>query len=624
MFLASRLASPTPTAARGGDMRRSLAVVLGSLCAGAAFSGCEVAWLAMQPQLPVEALRAPSFQPPRELRAMFGVALATYLPLAALLAPAGILVARRLRPRTPGRAFAVGCAASGVALAGLAALVWVNLLLDRPPLQARSLATAAGVAGALGLAVAAGSWLVGRVSRGAVLPALLVGALLPALLFGVAAAAYRASERPLRVARGQAAPGAPNVVFVTIDTLRADHVGIYGGAARTPNFDRVAAEGVRFARSISQVPNTTPSHVSMFTSLYPFAHGAKNGVPIRAGFETLPDQFRRLGYHTAAFVSAYTTVSQVTGLADAFDVYVDSLSPHLAFLGEDEVEPLVFHRLLSKSTGNQLDGSVVNQRVFRWLDEEPGQPFFLWVHYFDAHGPYEPRTPYTDLYLKPGDDEVARDVALYNAQITHADDHLGKLLARLGAAGVLENSILVLTSDHGQSFKEPHPRPEYGHGDSLYDPALWVPLAIHAPGRLPSGAVVEQQVESIDLAPTLLELVGAPVPQNFVGRSLVALARGTGRFDPELAFSQTANHRKPHFFSVRSPDWKLHVSPDGAIEELFDLAADPGETRNLVSELPHKAQEYRELLQSRMNLSETDHDLDHETLERLRAMGYVE
>jgi arylsulfatase A-like enzyme len=183
----------------------------------------------------------------------------------------------------------------------------------------------------------------------------------------------------------------------------------------------------------------------------------------------------------------------------------------------------------------------------------------------------------------------------------------------------------VVTSDHGQCFKEPTPRPEYGHGDSLYDPALWVPLVIRAPARLPAGAVVGAQVESIDIAPTLLELVGAPVPATFVGRSLLALARGGGQPEPQLAFSQTANHRRPHFFSVRSPEWKLHVSPDSGIEELFDLAGDPGETHNRVSERPEVAERYRGLLQSRMRLgSDQQHELDHETIERLRAMGYVE
>jgi arylsulfatase A-like enzyme len=606
-------------------MRRSVCVLLGSLCGGAAFAAFEVAWLMAQPHLPVEALKLPSFQPPRQLGSLLLVALLTYVAIGAALAPLGVLLARLLRPATPVRAFAVGVFTAGGTLAALGGLVWLNLLLDLPPLEPAALAATGGVIGGIVGLVGVGAWAVGRVARSVWVGVALVAGLFPLACTGAALAAHRAIEFPPRVARGEPQPGAPNVVFVTIDTLRADHVGIYGGVARTPNLDRMAREGVRFARSISQVPHTTPSHVSMFTSLYPFAHGARNGVPIRSGFENLPDQFRRLGYHTAAFIAGYTTVSQVTGLGDAFDLYVDSLSPWIPFLGEDEVEPLFLYRLIARTTGNVIYGDVVNRRVFRWLDSKPPRPFFLWVHYFDPHGPYEPRTPYTDLYARPDDDKVRRDIAYYNAQITFADEQLGKLIDRLRGDGVLDDAIVLLTSDHGQSFREPHPRTEYGHGESLYDSALWVPLVLWSPGRLPAGRVVEEQVESIDLAPTLLELVAAPAPASFDGRSLAPLALGTGGLDPELAFSQTASYRRPQFFTVRSPEWKLHVSPDGGIEELFDLSADPGETRNLITEQPEVAQRYRDLLQSRMQLGvDQDHELDRETLERLRSMGYVD
>jgi arylsulfatase A-like enzyme len=364
----------------------------------------------------------------------------------------------------------------------------------------------------------------------------------------------------------------------------------------------------------------------MFTSLYPFAHGAKNGLPIRPGLVTLPEILRRLGYHTAAFVAAYTTKSNVTGLGDPFDVYVDSLSPWIPFLAADEVEPLAVYRILDRLTGNQVPAPVVNRRALAWLRDRPGTPFFLWAHYFDAHGPFEPPAEYRDLYTRPGDTPEERNVALYDAELSFVDAQLGELLDALQDSGALENAVVVVTSDHGEAFGEATPHPENGHGKTLYDSVLRVPLLFWGPGRVPAGRVIASQVETIDIAPTLLALLGEPIPAGFAGRTLAGAIQGGETLPDRMAFSQTANHKRPRRYSVRSPGWKLHVNVDDAEEELFDLAADPAETRNLIGESAAVAAPLRERLFTTMRVVGEDasgSELSEDTADRLRALGYI-
>jgi arylsulfatase A-like enzyme len=599
---------------------------LGGAAAGATWACAEVAWIVHQPHVPVAWLRLPSLLPPRSLAGFLGVALATYVGLGAGLGLLAGIPARFLgRLTTPLAAFAWGAAAAGGSLLVLGLLVWVNLLGTLPPGHPTMLALDA-LAAVLALALAAlAGWALFRLAAGQWVALLAVGLLLPALLAGVAWLGHRSIEHAPIAPRGVPRANLPNVVLVTIDTLRADHIEPYGGRARTPLLQQLADEGVRFQTAISQVPHTTPSHISIFTSLYPFEHGARNGVPMRAATRSLPEALRRLGYHTAAFPAGYTVVSQVTGLGDVFDVYVDSLSPGLPFLGAESVEPLALYRLLARRGGNQIPAPVVNGRVRSWLAGKPPEPFFLWVHYFDAHGPFEPLPGYRDLYTRPEDDPLQESVALYDAEITYTDHQFAELFDDLREAGVLDETIVIVTSDHGQAFGEPHPVHEIGHGQTLYDSVLRVPLLWWSPGRIPAGRVVDQQVESIDIAPTLLDLLGEAPPPEFVGRSLAGLLRGTGEdVEERLAFSQTTSHTRVQWLSVRSPEWKLHVSPQGD-EQLFQLRRDPDEIHNVLEREPEVAERYRRLLAERWTADPQtpESKLDGEARERLRALGYV-
>jgi arylsulfatase A-like enzyme len=604
-------------------------VSLGHLTLGAAagglFWGCaEVLWIVAKPLLPFEVLRLQLILPPQNLIAFAGVAIATYLPLALIGGlVAGLPFASRLRQMP---AFFLGgfLGLSGLAICAIA--IWINMLTPGEAFLSTTamLLYAATLIGVTTVVGATARVLTRRVSR---LGAALAGVVgLGGLLLAVAFTAHRWIEYPVLPPRGIPRAGLPNIVFITIDTLRADHVGAYSnGAVRTPVIDRLAAEGVRFENAISQVPYTTASHVSMFTSAYPFVHGAKNGVPMRADLPTLQLELRRLGYHTAAFVAAYTTQSSITGLGEFFDVYVDSLNPHLAFLSNDETEPLWIYRLLDRLGRNQISAPVVNERVHRWLEASPTEPFFVWIHYFDPHWPYEPLPEYRAMYQPTGSSANERNIALYKAEITYTDDQLGEMLEMFRTRGFLDDAIVVLTSDHGEAFGEPHPRIDIGHGDHLYDSVLRVPLIFWAPARMPSSVVIEDQVQSIDIAPTLLDLIGAPAPAEFAGRSLTPGNQGVA---PEVSygFSQTYRLKGLSRFAVRSLDWKLVVTPDNGEEELFDLRTDPGERENRVTAQPDVARRYRKRLGETIQLDVEGagpEAIDPETAARLRALGYL-
>jgi arylsulfatase A-like enzyme len=616
---------------RDAARRRSAsfgAVLAGAVAAGVAFACAEVLWVTGKPLLPATLVQGQNLLPPYRLDLFLLAAVATYAVLGAAAAPLLALLVRWLRPQaTPVGAFFAACFATGSVLAVGATLVWMAMLArDESPLSPAALAryglATFGIAGALGLAC----WLAARACRTLAAAMALVAVTLPALLTGAALAAHRRIDYPARVA-SQPRAGLPNIVFVTIDTLRADSVGFAsGGAVATPALDRLAAEGVRFDTAISQVPTTTPSHVSMFTSNYPFAHGAKNGVPMRADLPTLPAQLAGLGYHTAAFISAYTTRSTVTGLGNAFEIYQDSLNPSLPVLSRDEIEPLFPYRLLDRLAGNEIAAPVVNERVESWLASHPPQPFFAWVHYFDPHIPYLAPPAHEARYARPDQTHQERQIALYRAEITYTDEHLGRLLSAFAERGLLDDAIVVVTSDHGEAFNEPHPHVDAGHGMYLYDSVLRVPLIFWSPRRIPAGRVVDAQVQSIDIAPTLLELVGAAAPERYAGRSLVSAWRDASPEADAVALSQTANVIRPRWFSVRSKQWKLLVNPDDGLEELFHLEADPGEVANLIEREKETAARYREVLSSRMKLDEAGAGMeavDADTIRRLQALGYL-
>lgn len=400
-------------------------------------------------------------------------------------------------------------------------------------------------------------------------------------------------------AGAQVAPP-PNLVLVTIDTLRADRVGAYGHpGASTPALDRLAREGVLLLDAIVAAPMTRPSHATLFTGRHPWEHAIRDNAhgPLAARWPTLATQLRSAGYDTAAFVGAYP-VSRPSGLDRGFQVYDDPFSGAGASRGR---EPRSERR-----------GVEVVDAALAWLDERPPtRPFFLWVHLFDPHAPYEAPEPFGSRFAQ----------APYDGEVAYADHQLGRLLARLDAAGVARNTLVVATSDHGEGLGQ---HDEAEHMLLVYDTTLKVPLVMRLPGTLPAAARVDGQFRAVDLLPTLLELLGRPPIPNS-GASRAAELRAARALPENTAYAESL-YGQLHFGwaplrALRGEGFKYVAGPE---PELYALRDDPGETRNRVADrAPVAAGMARALAAHGGAVGTPAAAPDAAAAERLAALGYV-
>ncbi len=401
-----------------------------------------------------------------------------------------------------------------------------------------------------------------------------------------------------------------NLLVITLDTVRADRLGAYGyPRGTTPNLDRLAKRGVRFENAYSPVPLTLPSHSTLFTGLYPFAIGVRiNGMHfLREEEVTLAELFKANGYSTGAFVSAYVLLEKF-GLAQGFDTYDDSLAT------EDTL--FRFH--------SETPAEEVSRRFSDWLARQEDRPFFAWLHFYDAHQPYEPPPPFD---LKFADN-------LYDGEIAYVDREVGHVLEALDGHGVTENTVVVVTADHGEAFGE---HVEHGHGLLTYDETLRVPFLVVAPGRLAVESVVDTRVGLVDFTPTISELFALSAPAGLQGRSLEPLlprAVGPaptgfppGSVEPALYFeSQAGMHEKnwaPRA-GVISDGYKYIRLPQ---PELYDLERDPGELQDLASDHRDRTRaldrQLRNLLLSVGEVPDAERELNAEDRRQLEALGYL-
>ena len=408
----------------------------------------------------------------------------------------------------------------------------------------------------------------------------------------------------LALAPGCARNSAHNLLFVSLDTVRRDHLPTYGyGRATAPRIDALAQRSVVFENAFAQHVNTHPSHASMFTGLYPHVHGSMvNGQILRRGPWTLAEILGEAGFRTAAFVSGATMLAS-TGLDRGFMDYDDAI------------------------TGLRRPGRETALRAVKWLRAQPDdERFFLFVHLFDSHGPYRPPAAYADRFRAPDpgpvldqiphyqqltDAEGRPEVHLngyvdrYDATIRYQDDQVRLLLDAVD----LDRSVVVVLSDHGETLGERyHP---LDHGARVFDEQIRIPLIVHAPGLEPHR--VQDLVQTVDLLPTLLALlqVQAPPDLEVQGRSLVPLLREQ-RVEPLSVFSSAVTLPKRYdqryrlkpgrqLHAIRTERWKLIAYP-GVEEdyvELYDLERDPGETRNRADEEPQIRDELHELRRQR-------------------------
>jgi arylsulfatase A-like enzyme/Tfp pilus assembly protein PilF len=409
------------------------------------------------------------------------------------------------------------------------------------------------------------------------------------------------------VARGCPRARPPNVLFITIDTLRADHLGCYGfAAARTPHIDGLASEGVRCADAISAAPITMPAHSSIFTGLLPPAHGVRDNGAFALGDEnvTLAERLKARGYATQAFVSAIV-LSRRYNLTQGFDGYDDDL------WAEDQ--PKLF-MIRDRPAARTSELAVAWLR--RWAASSPRPPFFLWVHFFDPHQPYA-----ASLEDRKG------AASPYDAEIVSADRGVGRLLDALRESGVQDDTLVVLTADHGESLGE---HQEKTHALFVYDATVHVPLIFRYPAKLPRSRVYPGAVRSVDIVPTVLAMLGLPGGEETQGQSLLRAFRGevpppdlpqySESLLAELGFGMAPLH------AVRLGGYKLIRAPR---PELYDLRADPQELRNIYTEERDRAArlegELDRLLEESAGKARKakENPMTRESEEALRALGYL-
>jgi arylsulfatase A-like enzyme/Flp pilus assembly protein TadD len=419
-----------------------------------------------------------------------------------------------------------------------------------------------------------------------------------AVLGAAAAVFFSIRPKPVPVLRD----GRMNVILVTLDTTRADRLGCYGYAAgRTPNLDVLAEGGVRFANAYSQVPLTLPSHASIMTGQYPYTHGVHNNgtYALGPGTPTIAQVLKGKGYKTAAFVASFSVDSRF-GLNRGFDVYDDNFQSDSPF----------------KSANAERKAEEVFQAFEPWFDKNAGgdAPFFVWIHFFDPHLPYNPPSPFRE---QCGD-------RLYDGEVSYMDAIFGLVMRKVVARKLLTSTLVVAAGDHGESFGE---KGESGHGIFLYEPAVHVPLIVFAEGRLPAGAVISSRVRLIDIMPTILDLTETPVPDKVQGRSLVPYIQKRKTADLENVletFYPRENFGWAALTGLMAEQWKYIHAPT---DELYDLGRDPGETRNVAPGNRAAADLKARLdasLKSAVGSSASGRALTEQEKTRLRSLGYVD
>jgi arylsulfatase A-like enzyme len=481
----------------------------------------------------------------------------------------------------------------------------------------------------------------------------LLGLLLVSLLVACSAPPEPTPEPPPREAHD-----GPNIVLISLDTLRADRLGSYGAAGDpTPRLDALAAAGVRFTAAFCPMPVTRPSHFTMLTSRYPRDHGSlSNASPLPEGVRTVTEVLAEAGYATAAFTGV-KLLAPGSGAERGFQVFD------------------------APDRGEDRSGEEVVTAAEGWLQQQTGEtPFFLWVHLYDPHMPYAPPAPYAVAppagleeelpyfsrpLLKPllerTDGDVPQEVldwalAQYDGEVRYVDHWVGRLLDRLESVELSEETLVVVTADHGECFSNGI---YFEHGTCLYEGALHIPLILRLPaaaagGRAP-GEVVDQPVELLALAPTLLEVAGLPVPEDFVGTSLLDSALidppaaeasqdlaayfQNPRYDPgarerrmdrrERLTSVAGDELRPVFegevVGVRTARWKLIVGQHG-LQKLFDLQNDPGELEDVSAEHPEVLDDLRRRIKNWLAAHPVaeggPEEIDEELEKTLRSLGY--
>jgi arylsulfatase A-like enzyme len=427
----------------------------------------------------------------------------------------------------------------------------------------------------------------------------------------------------------------PNVLLISLDTVRRDHCSVYGYKHdTTPNLTILAKQGALFDLAYSPASTTSPSHATMFTSLYPITHRVvKNGLEFSDKYETLAEILKGQGYQTAAFVSSFVLHSKF-GYAQGFDFFDDE-----------------FLRQECKTYVTEWEGYKINDifdrrapyttaRAINWLynKRDSSKPFFMFVHYFDPHSPYVPPEPFRSSFapknVSANNLEIAK--GRYDGEIAFTDKYCTDLIEQIGRMGLKDDTLIVILSDHGEGLMQ---HGYIGHNVHIYEEYVRVPMIFIFPGRIKKGAVFTQPVEFVDLVPTILDLLDIK-KQNpaFQGQSLApTLLLGT-----ELDVDRPIYLHRQQFiakwmdniwvkgekFGVRIGKWKYIVGDEEGTKELFNLETDPGEKNNLYMDSKKVANSLSDELdqwkQSHISGSSIAPRIKEDDLKKLKTLGYVE
>jgi arylsulfatase A-like enzyme/Flp pilus assembly protein TadD len=395
-----------------------------------------------------------------------------------------------------------------------------------------------------------------------------------------------------------------NVVVITIDTLRADHVGCYGYAkVHTPNIDALAAAGTRFERAYTPVPITLPAHTVIFTGTYPTLSGVHDFSTNRLGQSqaTMASILKQNGYATGAVVASAVLDSRF-GLNRGFDFYYDHFE---------------FNRLQESNLDEmERPGNIVADEALEWLGKNSSGPFLLWMHLYDPHYPYRPPSPYAAEYKSHP----------YDGEIAFADEQVGRVVRFLKDQRLLEKTLVVLSGDHGEGLGE---HGEKTHGFFVYNSTLHVPLIIRTPGQN-SRRVVHEPISLADILPTVLASLHIDIPKDVQGQSLAPLLAGRQSTQPRSLYAETYLPRLHFNWSeLRAIELEKYHFIEAPKAELYDLEKDPGELHNIYSQKTAVASELQSKLSSMIHeitpgneLSQKS-GLDPEMIEHLKSLGYL-
>ncbi len=416
-------------------------------------------------------------------------------------------------------------------------------------------------------------------------------AFFPAIIFGFMILT------PFLRSASPAPPKKPNVLLITVDTLRADRVSCYDAShLKTPHIDGLAEKGVLFTRAFANTSTTLPSHANIMLGVSPLYHGVHENqhFVVRKELLTLAEHMKASGYATGAFVGAFP-LDRKFGLAQGFDVYDDDFG----------------HRSSEVKMDLERKAEDVTSPALSWVKEQ-ASPWFLWVHVYDPHDPYSPPAPFDETYAS----------SPYDGEVAYVDDVLGVFFDELKSARILEDTVVIFTGDHGESLGQ---HGEKTHGFFAYNTTLWIPLIIAEPGIKPRK--VESAVSHLDIFPTVCDLLDLDSPGHLQGRSLTAAMRGRKFPQRDFYFESLSPHYSMGWAPLQgviSHDFKFIKSP---IEELYDLKKDFSEQENLAEagDLNPFRKKLDDIIarDASPEAEQSGRTLDRASLEKLRALGYV-